>query len=212
MIRLSKASKMPGKSWSLQARETCPGSIDPATKTLLPVCAGCYATQGNYVFPNVKAPREENRKDWKREDWVSDMVAAIAKEKFFRWFDSGDVYHPGLAEKIYYVMEQTPHVRHWLPTKSYNIPKIRFWLNMMKELPNVAVRFSSPTVDGMFSAEHGSCVVPSFDSDTQANAVCDAYERDGKCGDCRVCWDKTVDVVAYVAHSKKLIKQLKAAA
>jgi hypothetical protein len=83
---------------------------------------------------------------------------------------------------------------------------------MMKELPNVAVRFSSPTVDGMFSAEHGSCVVPSFDSDTQANAVCDAYERDGKCGDCRVCWDKTVDVVAYVAHSKKLIKQLKAAA
>ena len=212
MIRLSKASKMPGKSWSLQARETCPGSIDPATKTLLPVCAGCYATQGKYVFPSVKAPREENRKDWKREDWVSDMVAAIAKEKFFRWFDSGDVYHPGLAEKIYYVMEQTPHIRHWLPTKSYNIPKIRFWLNMMKELPNVAVRFSSPTVDGMFSAEHGSCVVPSFDSDTQANAVCDAYERDGKCGDCRVCWDKTVDVVAYVAHSKKLIKQLKAAA
>ena len=57
-VKLSKTSKLDGiKSWSLQAIETCAGSIDPATGGLVPACQGCYAVGGNYVFPNVKAPR-----------------------------------------------------------------------------------------------------------------------------------------------------------
>jgi hypothetical protein len=41
MIHLSKAGKMPCRSWSLQAGSTCPGSIDPKTKKPVDVCAGC---------------------------------------------------------------------------------------------------------------------------------------------------------------------------
>ena len=133
-VNLSKPSKMPCKTWSLQARETCPGSIDPFTKKVLDVCAGCYAMDGFYNMPNSKAVRDANREDWKRLEWEDDMVAALAKETHFRWFDSGDVYHPALAFKIYNVMRRTPHVKHWLPTKSYNIPKIRRILDMMKSL------------------------------------------------------------------------------
>ena len=67
-IRLSKTSKLDGiLSWSLQAIETCPASRD-ANGELVPACKGCYATTGNYNYPNVKAPRLENREDWKRED------------------------------------------------------------------------------------------------------------------------------------------------
>ena len=113
MIKLSKASKMPAKSWSLQARKTCPGSIDPNTKQPVAVCAGCYAAEGFYQMPDAIKVREHNREDWKRAEWVDDMVAELKRQKFFRWFDSGDVYHPALAFKIFLVMQKTPHVKHF---------------------------------------------------------------------------------------------------
>jgi hypothetical protein len=74
MLKLSKASKMPCRSWSLQALDTCPASKN-SDGSLVPACSGCYAVGGNYRFPNVKAPREHNKEDWKRSDWVADMVA-----------------------------------------------------------------------------------------------------------------------------------------
>jgi hypothetical protein len=212
MIRLSKAGKMPCKSWSLEAGKTCPGSIDFITKETLPVCAGCYAKAGNYNYPNVKAPREENRTDWKRDGWVADMVAALETERYFRWFDSGDCYHHALAEKIYTVMVLTPWVKHWLPTKSYTIAKIAVWLDRMDALENVKVRRSSPSIDGSYNpGVHGSTVVPYTDTVTSAT-LCGAYDRDGKCGPCRACWNKAVDVIAYPAHGKKLTSIIKKAA
>jgi hypothetical protein len=72
-IKLSKASKMPCRSWSLQALDTCPASVN-SDGSLVDACKGCYATDGNYRFPNVKAPRLHNREDWKRDAWVDDMV------------------------------------------------------------------------------------------------------------------------------------------
>ena len=210
MIKLSKASKMPAKSWSLQARKTCPGSIDPVTKAPVEVCAGCYATEGFYQMPDAIALREHNREDWKRPEWVDDMVKELKRQKFFRWFDSGDVYHPALAFKIFLVMQKTPHVQHWLPTKSYKVPRIRAILERMKALPNAAVRYSSDFINGAFDHnEHGSTVVPFADSETEASKVCDAYERGGKCGDCRACWSKDVAVVAYPAHGRRMGKIMK---
>jgi hypothetical protein len=209
MIKLSKASKMPAKSWSLQARKTCPGSIDPTTKQPVAVCAGCYAAEGFYMMPDAIKVREHNREDWKRAEWVDDMVHELRRQKFFRWFDSGDVYHPALAFKIFLVMQKTPHVKHWLPTKSYKVPRIRPILERMKSLENVAVRFSSDSMTGEFDADHGSTVVPFADSETTATKVCDAYERSGKCGDCRACWSKEVAVVAYPAHGRRMGKMVK---
>lgn len=209
MVKLSKAGKMPCKSWSLQARETCPGSVDPITKVILPVCEGCYATQGNYNFDNVKEPRAHNREDWKRTEWVTDMIAELETERYFRWFDSGDIYHPALAFKIFLVIQGTPWVKHWLPTKSYTVAKIRPILERIKTLPNVVVRYSSPNINGEFTAEHGSVVIPTHDTPTQADFVCGAYERDGKCGTCRACWKPENKVIAYPAHGRVMISKVK---
>jgi len=47
-IRISVTSKLDGiRSWSLQALETCPGSIE-SPGVLVDACKGCYATTGNY--------------------------------------------------------------------------------------------------------------------------------------------------------------------
>lgn len=206
-IKLSKASKMPCRSWSLQALETCPASVK-SDGTLVDACKGCYATTGNYNFPNVKAPRLHNRDDWKREEWVEDMVAELDNDRYFRWFDSGDLYDIRLARKVLEVMQRTPWVKHWLPTRMYKFTKFVSVLDQMEALPNVVVRKSSDSVHGeTVEGKTTSTIIPVDDSVQYASfTICKAYERDGKCGSCRACWSKEESVIAYPAHGKKMLK------
>lgn len=207
MIRISTTSKLDGvRSWSLQARETCPGSIG-ADGELVPACAGCYAVGGNYRYPNVREPRIENRDDWQRPEWVADMVAALRNDRFFRWFDSGDMYALPLAEKILEVMTLTPDVRHWLPTRMHKFSKFASVIARMQALPNVMVRPSSDSVTGEYTAGvHGSTIVPSIDQVPAGATLCHAANNAGKCGACRACYSKDVPVVAYVAHGRSMMK------
>ena len=122
---------MPAKSWSLPAVTTCPASIDPATKELVEVCKTCFADKGFYNMPTVKAPRFHNMEDWKRDDWADEMITALKNQKFFRWFDSGDMYAVALANKIFEVIKRTPECRHWLPTKMYKFKKFKRILNKL---------------------------------------------------------------------------------
>jgi hypothetical protein len=215
MIKISKTSKLDGiLSWSLQAVDTCPGAIE-SPGVLVDACKGCYATTGNYNYPNVKAPRLSNREDWQRLEWVSDMVKALDSSRYFRWFDSGDVFSLGLAEKILEVMIQTPWCKHWLPTRMHKFPKFKQVLQSMQSLDNVSVRFSSDSVTGQFiDGLHGSVIVPTSEDATDKMTLCKAYEHDGKCSGCRACWDKSVSLIAYPAHGvkmNKVIRILKAA-
>lgn len=210
MIKISVTSKLDGiRSWSLQALDTCPGSL-AAPGVLVDACSGCYATTGNYRYPNVKAPRISNQSDWQRFDWVSDMVKALENDRFFRWFDSGDMYTLGLAEKILDVMRLTPWCKHWLPTRMHKFPKFALVLKTMGELPNVSVRFSSDSINGEFTKGlHGSVIVADPTQTTKAMTLCRAYENAGKCSGCRACWDKKVKVIAYPAHGQKMQKVIK---
>lgn len=209
MLALSKTSKLDGiLSWSLQALDTCPGSKNK-DGTLVDACRGCYATSGNYHYPNVKKPRIANREDWQRDEWVSDMVKALDSQRYFRWFDSGDMYSVDLAEKILQVMIATPWVKHWLPTRMAKFAKFKKVLAKMDSLPNVKVRFSSDSIVGEHTSEHGSTIVPTA-SDAPKNAfTCKAYEHAGKCNGCRACYDKSVSLIAYPAHGAKMGKVIK---
>lgn len=212
MLKLSKTSKLGTKSWSLQALETCPGSVG-ADGQLVPACSGCYATTGMYHFGAVKAVRADNKQDWQRDGWVADMVQALRKDKHFRWFDSGDMYSLSLAEKMLAIMQATPNTKHWLPTRMYKFAKFQDVLAKMQALPNVMVRYSSDAVDGTFTPGlHGSTIVPNGDAVPAGVTVCQAPEQGGKCLDCRACYDKTVSVIGYVAHGKKMQKVIRIAA
>ena len=206
MLRISVTSKLDGiRSWSLQAIETCPGSIENGS--LVDACKGCYATSGNYRYPHVRAPRIENKEDWKRDNWVDDMVKELNKDRFFRWFDSGDVYAVALAEKMLQVMQRTQWVKHWLPTRMHKFAKFQRILKVMDSLPNVKVRFSSDSIVGEYiSGLHGSVIVPDSRVDPSQVTLCRAYENNGKCSGCRACYDKTIPVIAYPAHGKSMMK------
>jgi hypothetical protein len=210
MLKLSVTTKLDGiRSWSLQALDTCPGSV-AADGGLVDACKGCYATTGNYRFANVKAPRLHNREDWQRETWVPEMVAALDNDRYFRWFDSGDMYSLDLAQKMLDVMKATPHVKHWLPTRMHKFAKFANVLAQMKALTNVSVRFSSDSVTGEYvEGLHGSVIVPTADDVPNGATLCRAYANDGKCSGCRACYDKAVPVVAYPAHGVKMAKVIR---
>jgi len=206
MVKLSKASKMPGRSWSLQALDTCPGS-KKSDGSLVDACSGCYATQGNYRFKNVKAPREHNREDWKRDQWVDDMVAELDNDRYFRWFDSGDVYDVRLAFKILEVMKRTPWCNHWLPTRMHKFSKFGSVLAEMSALPNVVVRLSSDSITGDTVEGPQTSTIATLDNVPGDALVCEAYSREGKCGPCRACWSKDVALVCYIGHGKSMEKK-----
>jgi hypothetical protein len=208
MIKLSKTSKLDGiLSWSLQALETCPASKNK-DGSLVDACKGCYATTGNYRFANVRKPREFNREDWKRDDWVSDMVKALDSSRYFRWFDSGDMYDLSLANKILAVMKATPWVKHWLPTRMHKFIKFQHTIDAMMSLDNVVVRFSSDSVQGEII--NGQTTSTIFSDTVPEGALeCKAYEHEGKCNGCRACYNKDVKVIAYKAHGVKMAKVIK---
>lgn len=210
MIKLSRTKKMPGPSWSLKALETCPGARD-RLGDIVPACQGCYAREGFYYMPAAAAVRDHNREDWRRPEWISEMVAALDGERWFRWFDSGDVYSVALARKILAVMRATPGTRHWLPTRSHKFRKFGPVFRAMRALPNVVVRFSSDSVSGDFDRRfsHTSTIagrpgdeMPALEFDSET-VVCGAYTRGGRCGGCRACWDKDQRVIVYPIHGQR---------
>jgi hypothetical protein len=208
--KISVTSKLDGiRSWSLQALDTCPGSKNK-DGSLVDACAGCYATTGNYRYPNVIAPRAHNREDWQSDDWVMAMVQSLANDRYFRWFDSGDMYSIDLARKIYMVMQATPHVKHWLPTRMHKFAKFQPIIELMRQLPNVVVRASSDSIEGeILTNQSHSSTISSFYDDDDAITVCKAYEHGGKCSGCRACWDQSVPVIGYVAHGVKMAKVIR---
>ena len=204
---LSSTSKMDGvKSWSLQALETYPGAYNK-DGSLVPVCSACYATSGYYHMPTVIKARSDNKEAWKNPKWVEIMIISLENERYFRWFDSGDMYALALANKIYKIMQKTTWVRHWLPTKMYKFPKFHGILNKMKLLPNVSIRFSSDSIDGTYTyGLHGSVVIPSYDFKDENMFICQAYLNGGKCGACKACYDPSISIVGYKGHGKPMEK------
>jgi hypothetical protein len=212
MLKLSKTSKLGTKSWSLQALDTCPGSVGKDGK-LVPACSGCYATQGTYHFPDVKKVRADNKEQWKDEDFVEYFIKALSKQTHFRWFDSGDMYSIDLATKMYEIMVNTPNTKHWLPTRMYKFKKFHDILNKMASLPNVKVRNSSDEINGTYTKGlHGSTILPSKEYADKDTFVCNAPSQGGKCLDCRACYSKDIEVIGYLAHGRKMAKVIRIAA
>jgi hypothetical protein len=136
------------------------------------------------------------------------MVQALDSSRYFRWFDSGDMYDIRLAEKILQVMALTPHCKHWLPTRMHKFSKFKSVIASMQNLDNVTVRLSSDSVTG--GVIEGLNTSTIFSDTLPANAFeCKAYQHEGKCNGCRACYDKDVQVIAYKAHGVKMAKVIK---
>jgi len=195
-------SKMPCPSYSLPASACKTGA--KLRKVKGSVCSNCYACKGCYVFPVVKNALALRLASIEKDGWTDAMVFSIQKKNlsFFRFHDSGDVQSLEHLRKIVEIAKRCPSCKFWLPTKENGI--VLQFLKSEKLPENLTVRLSCPMMDGenlavkKMARENGLTVAGA--SSDMGKVNCKAYLTDGKCGDCRACWNKDVFEIVYKKH------------
>lgn len=208
MIKLSKASKMPCKSFSLPVNDiVCKGRYQESGE-LKEVCKACYAAKGRYRMPAAQKVRADNYTASLHHTFASQMIRILSKEKsnYFRWFDSGDIYSQSFLEKVLQICVETPGIKHWIPTKSRELFNQDTW-ERLESLPNVRVRYSSPDIgwiSGIQLEGYGSIVISKIagEQPMKTNRVftCPSSTQGNKCSACRACWSKRIEVIEYIKH------------
>jgi hypothetical protein len=194
---LSNTSKLGVKSISLDAKKCKTGS--KLAKKSGTVCNGCYALKGCYVFPVVKDAMARRLEFFNSPNFIPIMVWLLQSQKknFFRWFDSGDVQDVFMALNILEVCRLTPNIKHWIPSKEYKI-----WRQALKiqKLPdNVVLRMSSPNIDQEPLKEFQN--TSTVHKNKKAFGLeCIAYKQDGKCLDCKACYNPKIKNISYPLH------------
>lgn len=120
-------------------------------------------------------------------------------EPYFRWFDSGDLQSIEMLQVIAEVARGTPEIQHWLPTREYAI--LRSYLRTEMPPPNLLIRVSAPMVDGLAPQSFGLPTSTVHANASPQGMPCPATEqKPANCGDCRACWDPSVENVSYPLH------------
>lgn len=212
---LGVPSKMPGYSYGLDARRCHRGR--EMAKVPGSICRGCFALHGFYAtWRPALIARERRHAGLEHPRWVDAMVRLISHYctavPYFRWHDSGDLQSVEHLARIVEVCERTPAVRHWLPTREYEM--VSAFRAGGGELPsNLTVRLSaffvdtepvipSDLADLPTSTVHTAGGRAVFTAAEKRGAItCRAIEaRDNQCGPCRACWDRRVTNVSYQQH------------
>lgn len=214
---LTYTSAMDCWSFSLPAKLACPGRVD---KTPADICWQCYAQLGAYNYRTVLNAQAARfawvkymmRADSRWQEFVNYMVNEITQhvgdDRYFRWHDSGDIFSPDYCEAIAEICWRTPHVKHWLPTRSWRL-KWAKQLTLLHRVSNVNVRPSAlkindrpPVIKGL---GRGSTVHDS-DCDLPPAPICpktDPTNPAKSCVEagCRNCWDAR-RTVSYFQHGR----------
>ena len=198
---LSNTSKMPGKSWGINADHCITGG--KLAKVEGSICSTCYAQKGFYtMYPNVKKAQDIRLEAFNADPaaWIAAMVKLVASETFFRWFDSGDLQSVAMLDAIVAVARATPNTRHWLATRERGF--VKAWLQAGNEWPtNIVCRISATHFNELPANRLTPWSSMAHTATPDASAyVCPAPSQGGSCGDCRACWSQNVPLVTYHAH------------
>jgi hypothetical protein len=193
---LSKPGKMPCHSTSTPASSCKTGS--KLAEVPNSVCFGCYALKGNYRRGNVQDALQRRLNGITHPEWVDAMVTLINSkgEDYFRWHDSGDIQDTAHLAKICEVARRTPHVKHWIPTREYAIVKAYRKAHDIPE--NLVIRLSAHMIDSKPPTGYG--LPTSTVTTNESHRTCNAPEQNGKCADCRMCWNPSIPNIAYGLH------------
>lgn len=200
--KLSNPSKMPARAWGISAKHCKTGA--KLAKIKGTACHACYARRGNYCRTNVQRAMDRRLKGLTHPQWKEMMKVLILHQTpiavpYFRWFDSGDLQSYKQLLDILWIAKELPEIKFWLPTQER-----RYLRRLIKEViagersipNNIVLRYSAPMMGE--SAEDQwpttSMVV------TDGSETCHASRNAGQCGDCRMCWDRSVNVVKYKRH------------
>lgn len=205
---------MPCPSWSISARHCITGQQLRSNVPNSP-CAKCYALKGHFTYKSTEVNNERRLLAYyQHSNWASLLARLInlsvpVGNPYFRWFSSGDLQSLGMLRAIASVCEQTPHVKHWLPTQEREM--LSQYLESEVLPPNLVVRVSSTTINGVPTTHtHNSVVISDYTQASWAKRVkrntftrfsCpSSLTPDHSCGTCRACWDSRIRTICYKLH------------
>lgn len=205
---LSRTSKMPGYSYSIDARACKTGSKlrkDPDSP-----CSKCYALKGRYLFNNVRNALTRRLDSLSDPRWVSAMVELLIKKvkpevPYFRWFDAGDIQGKRHFRKMVKVAKALPWIKFWMPSQEYDIVKDEDYPD------NIVVRLSErhfgfektldwPTTSSVAPQMYKDDWAELVENNTAKRWHCPASLQDNECRSCRACWKPHIKHVVYPQH------------
>lgn len=202
---LTQTSKMPCKSYSTPTL-ACKTGFE-MSKIAGSICSMCYAQKGFYhMYAATIEPAQHARLDAMLtggDDWIDGIVSLIGDDRYFRWFDSGDIPSLEALESIAAVCDATPNCKHWLPTREYAM--VKEYIAKHGALPsNLAIRMSAMYPDKPVQIPLSLRDIPgvaasNVHTDTPMGERCTAPDRGGKCGECRACWNRET-TISYGLH------------
>lgn len=153
-------------------------------------------------MPTVREPRQWNLAVWNQcvetgtiSEWIDAIVSTIKNDKFFRWFDSGDIQSVDMLHAIVKVAERMPDTKFWLPT--HELGFLLAYVKAGNKIPaNLVIRKSANMIGQVDKSPSGL----SSSVSSNVGTICQAYTRGGKCADCRACWDSSIDNIDYPLH------------
>lgn len=198
---LSETSKMPGKSFGLPTEHCITGSA--LAKIPGTVCNKCYAKKGFYShFASVVVPAQTRRLIAANDEprWIEAMVRSLQDQRWFRWFDSGDLQSSKMLQDIFEVARQTPWCKHWVATRERAL--VRETLIHSDVPDNLVIRVSATFPDiPVREMDLAGVNYANVHQDAEpVGYACPAIAQGGKCDTCRTCWDKNVKTVSYHIH------------
>lgn len=208
---LTQTSAMPGSSFSLPARTTCPGAV----LTPSSVCVSCYAdARKRYRWKGVREA-QARRLAWTldaldRGTFVPVLVGQILlhAHRYFRLHDSGDFFRADYVDAWTEIARLLPEVRFWAPTRSWargGLPRrhgdpLLASLHRLATLPNVTVRPSALFIDEAPPIQPGFAAGSTVTTNPAAVSCPKAFRTPAACGACRRCWDSPQLSVVYLRH------------
>jgi hypothetical protein len=205
---LGAASKMPGRTFGLSARDCKVGA--KLARIQGSTCSGCYALKGHYAKSTVTRAHAKRMAALVRalavpaaaDAWVAGAVTLIGatREPFFRWHDSGDLQSVDHLRLIVRVARLLPHFRFWIPTRERGI--VADWRAAGGKRPaNLTIRVSDGMVDQTHRNRMPGTVTSGVHHATKpAGRTCPAPAQGNACGDCRACWNPRIAHVSYHKH------------
>lgn len=197
---LGKPSKMPAHSYGISAFNCITGS--KLAQIEGSVCHGCYARKANYKYPSVVVGHAKREANLASPAWIDSMILQIERSgtDYFRWHDSGDLQSTGHLKAIVNIALALPNVKFWLPTKEKGMLSIAKRAGLV--IPdNLTIRLSAAMVDSdKVNANLTGNVSLVQDKVELQGFHCKAPEQNGKCENCRACWDKSISTIVYFKH------------
>jgi len=200
---LSKTEKMPCYSWGLSAAQCKRGAV-LATKPGT-VCSLCYARRGYYPEGHVQRGLRRRKEGLRDRRWVEAITALLKDQKYFRWFDSGDLQGQCHLHMVVEVCRRTPDCRHWLATREYGI--VREFVRENEIPENLNIRLSADLINADFRhAPLEGCTVSTVSTKPRKDTHnCPASfgpfsMRSCDLAGCRACWNRSVKSVNYRFH------------